>query len=132
MGGAVRRRPRPARALTGATLPYALKIANLGAEEACRRDPALMKGLNTYNGKLTCFSINEAGQYTTVHQQEHIIYDPALPLVAQATAPVLTATAAPTAVATVKPTNTPKPTAKPVEDDGRISKGDTGYDVRKM
>ena len=40
-------------ALTGATLPYALKIANLGAEEACRRDPALMKGLNTYNGHLT-------------------------------------------------------------------------------
>ncbi len=40
-------------ALTGATLPYAVKIANLGAEEACRRDPALMKGLNTYNGHLT-------------------------------------------------------------------------------
>lgn len=40
-------------ALTGATLPYALKIANLGAEEACRRDPALMKGLNTYQGLVT-------------------------------------------------------------------------------
>ena len=40
-------------ALTGATLPYALKIANLGAEEACRRDPALMRGLNTYNGHVT-------------------------------------------------------------------------------
>ena len=40
-------------ALTGATLPYALKIANLGAEEACRRDPALMKGLNTYRGHVT-------------------------------------------------------------------------------
>ena len=40
-------------ALTGATLPYALKIANLGAEEACRRDPVLMKGLNTYQGHVT-------------------------------------------------------------------------------
>ena len=40
-------------ALPGATLPYALKIANLGAEEACRRDPALMKGLNTYQGHVT-------------------------------------------------------------------------------
>ena len=40
-------------ALTGATLPYALKIAELGAEEACRRDSALMKGLNTYNGHVT-------------------------------------------------------------------------------
>lgn len=40
-------------ALTGATLPYALKIANLGAEAACKADPALMKGLNTYNGYVT-------------------------------------------------------------------------------
>ena len=46
-------------ALTGATLPYALKIANLGAEEACRRDPALMKGLNTYNGHLTFKAVAE-------------------------------------------------------------------------
>jgi len=51
MPGAV---PRTStQALTGATLPYALKIANLGAEEACRRDPALMKGLNTYQGHVT-------------------------------------------------------------------------------
>ena len=28
-------------------------IANLGAEEACRRDEALMKGLNTYQGHVT-------------------------------------------------------------------------------
>ena len=34
-------------ALTGATLPYALKIANMGAEAACKADSALMKGLNT-------------------------------------------------------------------------------------
>ena len=40
-------------ALTGATLPYALKIANLGAEAACKADSSLMKGLNTYNGHLT-------------------------------------------------------------------------------
>ena len=46
-------------ALTGATLPYALKIANLGAEEACRRDPALMRGLNTYNGHLTFKAVAE-------------------------------------------------------------------------
>ena len=40
-------------ALTGATLPYALKIANLGAEAACKADPALMKGLNVYKGNVT-------------------------------------------------------------------------------
>ena len=47
-------------ALTGATLPYALKIANLGAEAACKADPALMKGLNTYNGHLTFQAVAEA------------------------------------------------------------------------
>ncbi len=47
-------------ALTGATLPYALKIANLGAEAACKADPALMKGLNTYAGHLTFQAVAEA------------------------------------------------------------------------
>jgi len=47
-------------ALTGATLPYALKIANLGAEAACKADPALMKGLNTYNGYITFKAVAEA------------------------------------------------------------------------
>ena len=40
-------------ALTGATLPYALKIANMGAEAACKADSALMKGLNVYKGYVT-------------------------------------------------------------------------------
>ena len=47
-------------ALTGATLPYALKIANLGAEGACKADSALMKGLNTYNGHLTFQAVADA------------------------------------------------------------------------
>lgn len=47
-------------ALTGATLPYALKIANMGAEEACKADAALMKGLNTYNGHVTFKAVAEA------------------------------------------------------------------------
>ena len=58
MPGAV---PRTATlALTGATLPYALKIANLGAEAACKADPALRKGLNTYGGHLTFRAVAEA------------------------------------------------------------------------
>jgi alanine dehydrogenase len=40
-------------ALTNATLPYALAIANKGLLEAAREDPALKKGINTYNGLLT-------------------------------------------------------------------------------
>lgn len=47
-------------ALTGATLPYALKIANLGPEAACKADPALMKGLNTYDGHLTYKAVADA------------------------------------------------------------------------
>jgi alanine dehydrogenase len=40
-------------ALSNATLPYAVKLANLGAEAAIRADPALAKGVNTYKGKIT-------------------------------------------------------------------------------
>jgi len=38
-------------ALTSSTLPYGLKIADLGLEEALRRNPDLKQGLNVYEGK---------------------------------------------------------------------------------
>ena len=57
-------------ALTGATLPYALKIANMGAEAACKADPALMKGLNTYNGHLTFKAVAEAQNLAWTDPQE--------------------------------------------------------------
>ena len=47
-------------ALTGATLPYALKLANMGAEAACKADKALLRGLNTYQGHLTCKAVADA------------------------------------------------------------------------
>jgi alanine dehydrogenase len=40
-------------ALTNATLPYILEIANKGAERAMQENSALRKGLNVYKGKLT-------------------------------------------------------------------------------
>jgi len=40
-------------ALTNVTLPYLLRIANHGLEAALREDPALQRGVNTYEGKLT-------------------------------------------------------------------------------
>ena len=40
-------------ALSNATLPYALKIANLGVTAALRSDLTLMKGLNTFAGHCT-------------------------------------------------------------------------------
>lgn len=39
-------------ALTNATLPFAVKLANLGWEKALETDPVLAKGLNVANGKL--------------------------------------------------------------------------------
>ncbi len=47
-------------ALTNVTLPYALRIADLGAEAAMRRDSALKLGLNAYKGRLTCKGVAEA------------------------------------------------------------------------
>ncbi len=47
-------------ALTNATLPYALKIANMGLEDAAKHDEPLKKGINTYNGKLTNRAVAEA------------------------------------------------------------------------
>lgn len=38
-------------ALSNATLPYGLKIATLGVEQAIKQDTFLAKGLNTYKGK---------------------------------------------------------------------------------
>jgi len=40
-------------ALTNATLPYALKLANAGFKTAVLSDPGLAAGVNTYEGKLT-------------------------------------------------------------------------------
>jgi alanine dehydrogenase len=47
-------------ALTNATMPYAIKIANLGCEDALRRIPELGKGLNCWRGQLTCKPVAEA------------------------------------------------------------------------
>jgi len=58
MPGAVAR--TSAFALNNATLPFALKIANLGAEEAMRRDPHLANGLNVSDGKIRHQAVAEA------------------------------------------------------------------------
>ena len=41
-------------ALTNATLPFALKIANMGVKAAVESDPHLREGVNTYDGHITC------------------------------------------------------------------------------
>lgn len=47
-------------ALSNATLPYAEKLARLGVVEAVKRDPALARGLNTYDGNLTYKAVADA------------------------------------------------------------------------
>ncbi|KAA9339367.1 alanine dehydrogenase [Hymenobacter busanensis] len=47
-------------ALTNATLPYAIKLANLGWREACLRDEALRLGLNVVNGEVVYKGVAEA------------------------------------------------------------------------
>lgn len=47
-------------ALTNATLPYALKLANKGWKQALAEDPALLKGLNVVDGKVTYQGVAEA------------------------------------------------------------------------
>ncbi|MCK8681223.1 alanine dehydrogenase [Streptomyces lichenis] len=53
-------------ALTNATLPYIVSLADNGWVEALRRDPALAKGLNTHDGKVVYREVAEA------HNLEHV------------------------------------------------------------
>lgn len=47
-------------ALTNATLPYAIKLADLGWEKACEVDPGLAEGLNVVDGKVVYPAVAEA------------------------------------------------------------------------
>jgi alanine dehydrogenase len=49
-------------ALTNATLPYAVKLANLGFLEAIRSDAGLKAGVNTYAGHCTYEAVAQAQQ----------------------------------------------------------------------
>ena len=54
-------------ALTNATLPYALALANKGFEQAIKEDKGLAEGVNTYAGKLT---------YEAVATSQNLEYTP--------------------------------------------------------
>ncbi len=57
-------------ALTNATFPYALALANMGWKDACRSDRALALGLNAVGGKITYPGVAEAFglEYTSVDE----------------------------------------------------------------
>jgi alanine dehydrogenase len=60
-------------ALTNATLPYALKLANKGFVAAIKSDKGLREGVNTFNGHIT---------YEGVAESQGLSYQPILDLVA--------------------------------------------------
>lgn len=47
-------------ALTNATLPYIVRLASEGVEQAIRSDPGLAKGVNLKDGHVTCQGVAEA------------------------------------------------------------------------
>lgn len=47
-------------ALTNATLPYALRLADMGWIEACKKDAGLAEGVNMVDGKITFKAVAEA------------------------------------------------------------------------
>lgn len=47
-------------ALTNATLPYALRLADMGWVEACKKDSGLAEGVNVVDGKVTFKAVAEA------------------------------------------------------------------------
>ncbi|MBD5200918.1 MAG: alanine dehydrogenase [Bacteroidales bacterium] len=47
-------------ALTNATMPYALRLANMGWKEACKADAGLAEGVNVVDGKITYKAVAEA------------------------------------------------------------------------
>ena len=53
-------------ALTNATLPYALSLANHGWQVACSKDPNLGKGLNVHDGKIYYAAVAETHGYPSV------------------------------------------------------------------
>jgi alanine dehydrogenase len=57
-------------ALTNATLPYALRLANNGLKAAVGKDPGLKEGVNTYAGKLTyeAVAVSQNREYTPLDQ----------------------------------------------------------------
>ena len=47
-------------ALTNATMPYALRLADMGWRNACKADPGLAQGVNIIDGKITFKGVAEA------------------------------------------------------------------------
>jgi alanine dehydrogenase len=47
-------------ALTNATFPYVLKLAQSGVTALIQRDPGVREGVNTFKGHVTCPAVAQA------------------------------------------------------------------------
>ncbi len=47
-------------ALTNATFPYVMKLAQMGAARAIQSDPAMREGVNTFRGQVTCAPVAQS------------------------------------------------------------------------
>jgi len=65
-------------ALTNATLPYAIALADLGVDEAIRRDPGLRPGVNVAGGKVTHPAVAEGVGMDYVPVEEALGLEPTL------------------------------------------------------
>ena len=70
MPGAVAR--TSTQALTNATLPFALELANKGTRKALEENPHLLEGLNVCKGTITCESVAIAQNLPYVSAQEMV------------------------------------------------------------
>jgi alanine dehydrogenase len=53
-------------------MPYALRIADVGVQAAMRADRALLRGLNTFGGSVTCEPVARAHGMTHVPPEQAI------------------------------------------------------------
>ncbi|QAA31815.1 alanine dehydrogenase [Clostridium manihotivorum] len=60
-------------ALEAATLPYLIEIADNGVKEAILKDEALLLGLNTYAGSITCKAVAESLELPYVDPREIMV-----------------------------------------------------------
>jgi alanine dehydrogenase len=60
-------------ALTNVTLGYALELANKGFRKAIQENPALRKGINVVNGRLTCKAVAQSLNITCTSPEEILV-----------------------------------------------------------
>jgi alanine dehydrogenase len=55
-------------ALTNATFPYVMKLANMGPKAALKSDGGFAEGVNTFEGKMTCEPVakGQGREYTAI------------------------------------------------------------------